>query len=67
MGLQEGAAKIAASQNIVTAHLNRDANEYEYVLRFLKNVMIGVRDHLRLKDSATVVKVPAPVPQEASS
>ena len=54
MGLQDGAAKIAASQNIVTVQLNRDANEYEYVLRFLKNVMIGVQDTLRFTEKVTV-------------
>jgi len=54
MGLQEGAAKIAASQNIVTVQLNREANQYEYVLRFLKDVMIGVR--CQIKATATVEK-----------
>lgn len=60
MGLQAGAAKIAASQNITSVQMNRDANELEYVLRFLKTVMIGVRDHINFQDKATVVKVPAP-------
>ncbi|MBX7105114.1 MAG: restriction endonuclease [Gemmataceae bacterium] len=64
MGLQAGAAKIATSQNIVSVQLNRDANEFEYVLRFLKNVMIGVRDFIHFQDKATVVKVPAPTQQE---
>lgn len=67
MGLQAGAAKIAASQNIGSVQLNRDANEYEYVLRFVKTVMIGGSDHLNLKDTATVVKLPATVSPEASS
>ena len=57
MGLQEGAAKIATSQNIVAVQLDRDANEYEYVLRFLKQVMIGIHDQIKLKDIATVEKV----------
>jgi hypothetical protein len=57
LGLQEGAAKIAATQNIVTAQLNRDANEHQYILRFLQNVMIGVQDTIKFKDSATVEKV----------
>ena len=52
--LGEGAAKIAASQNIVTVQLNREANQYEYVLRFLKDVMIGVR--CQIKATATVEK-----------
>ena len=67
MGLQEGAAKIAASQNVVSVQLNRDANDHEYVLRFLKSVMIGVRDFINFQDSATVVKVPAPTQPEPPS
>ena len=56
MGLQEGAAKIAASQNIVTVQLNCEANQYEYVLRFLKDVMIGVRCQIKATATATVEK-----------
>ena len=56
MGLQEGAAKIAAPENIVTVQLNREANQYEYVLRFLKDVMIGVRVRCQIKATATVEK-----------
>ncbi len=66
MGLQAGAAKIATSQNIVSVHLNRDAKEFEYVLRFLKNVMIGVRDFINFQDKATAVKVLAPTQPEGT-
>jgi hypothetical protein len=41
MGLQEGAAKIAASQSIVTVLLNREATAQEYAISLLNSVMTG--------------------------
>lgn len=57
IGLQEGAAKIAYSQNIIDVKLNREATVYEYVLRFLKDVMIGLREEIKFHDTVTVEKV----------
>ncbi len=55
LGLQEGAEKVAAAENIVSVHLNEDSNPHEYVLAFLNKVMIGLRDVVSIKDSVEVV------------
>jgi hypothetical protein len=43
LGLQEGAAKIAAAENVVNVVLDENCNRYEYIMRFLNKVMIGVQ------------------------
>lgn len=53
LGMQEGATKIANAENIVDIHLNENSTRYEYVLQFLKKIMIGVQDSLTLTDKAT--------------
>jgi hypothetical protein len=44
LGLQEGAEKVADAENIVKVLLNENCNRYEYIMRFLKKVMIAVQD-----------------------
>lgn len=41
LGLQEGAEKVAAAEGIIDVRLNQDCNQHDYVMTFLKNVMIG--------------------------
>jgi restriction endonuclease len=53
-GLQAGAAKIAEGEGIVSVQLNADCTEYEYVLQFLKNVMIGLHDTITFTEKVTV-------------
>jgi hypothetical protein len=54
LGLQKGAEKIAAAENVVNVILNENCNRYEYMMRFLNNLMIGVQDTISVKDSATI-------------
>ena len=42
MGLQEGAAKVAASANILSVTLNADATPQQFVLAFLGNLFVGL-------------------------
>ncbi len=52
LGLQEGAKKVAAAENIVNVTLDENCNRFEYVMRFLNNVMVG--DHAKGTDRAVV-------------
>lgn len=54
LGLQEGAKRVAAAENIVSVQLNANSTPYEHVLRFLNEVMVGVSDAITLKDSVTI-------------
>ena len=44
LGLQEGAEKIAAAENIVSVTLNAYCTTSEFVMRFLNQFMLGVTD-----------------------
>lgn len=46
LGIQEGAAKIAAAENIVNVQLSANSSPHEYLLRFLNKLMAGVRETL---------------------
>jgi hypothetical protein len=50
-GLQEGAARVAAAENIITVRLNADSTQHEYFLQFLNKLMIGLQDTINLEDS----------------
>jgi hypothetical protein len=54
LGLQEGAEKVAAAENVVKVILNENCNRHEYIMRFLKKVMIGVQDTAGFKDAVKV-------------
>jgi hypothetical protein len=56
LGLQEGAERVAAAENIVNVQLNADSTQHEYVLRFLNKVMIGLQETvgLNLKESLEI-------------
>jgi hypothetical protein len=51
LGLQEGAEKIAGAENVINVVLNENCNRYEYMMRLLDKLMVGVRDSIALKDS----------------
>ncbi len=51
LGLQEGAEKMAAAENIVSMQLDQNSTRHEYVLRFLNKVMVGLADSLPLSGS----------------
>jgi formylglycine-generating enzyme required for sulfatase activity len=44
LGLQEGAERVAAAENIISVRLNEDCNRYEFVLGFLNQIRLGVLD-----------------------
>lgn len=56
LGLQEGARKIAKSDNIIEATLDADSTASEYVMRFLHNVFVGKADQaiVQVNERATV-------------
>jgi hypothetical protein len=56
LGMQEGAAKIADSENIINVQLAPNSTTLEYVMRFLNNIMVGVHDTVRVTESVVVVK-----------
>ena len=55
LGLQEGASKVAAAENIVNVHLDENCTEQEYFLQFLNKVMIGLHDTVSIKDSCKIM------------
>jgi hypothetical protein len=46
LGLQEGAARVAAAENIHSVLLDKDSTRTEYLLRFLNQVRIGIADRI---------------------
>lgn len=56
LGLQKGATKVAAAENIVEVHLNENSNANEFVLSFLHRLMVGAADDisLNLRESVQV-------------
>ena len=54
LGLQEGAEKVAAAENIVHVKLNEHCNCDEYILSFLNRVMIKVQDAVGVMDEVRV-------------
>lgn len=54
LDLQKGAKKIASAENIVHVQLPPDSTRYEYVLRFLEKVMIGLEDRISVRESVEI-------------
>jgi hypothetical protein len=57
LGLQEGAEKIAAAENVVNVILNENCGRDEYIMKFLNKVMIGVRDSINTFKEAVELEV----------
>ena len=55
LGLQEGAEKIAAAENIVSVLLDKNSTRTDYVMSFLNSVMVGVSDTVTITDSLEIV------------
>jgi hypothetical protein len=53
-GLQEGAAKVAAAENIQTVFMNENSTRTEYILRFLNNTFVGLSDSVSVTDELKV-------------
>jgi hypothetical protein len=58
LGLQEGAERVAAAENIISVRLNEDCNRYEFVLGFLNKIMLGVLDQISIGEEVQVKLVP---------
>ncbi len=54
LGLQEGAEKVAAAENIVSVRLDPNCNRYQYVLTFLNQIRVGIHDSPRTADEVHV-------------
>lgn len=59
LGLQEGARKVAAAENIVTVHMDENSTTTDYILEFLNKAFIGVSDTITVTDHARVIVVEA--------
>ncbi|MCX6003787.1 MAG: hypothetical protein NTX46_05185 [Chloroflexi bacterium] len=55
LGLQRGAAKIAAAKNIIEVKLNTDCTLEEFVMSFLGKLMAGIKETVVLGDSPVIV------------
>lgn len=54
LGIQEGAAKIATSENILNVQLNATCTPSEFTMKFLNRLMIGIRDGSVFGDSCSI-------------
>jgi hypothetical protein len=57
LGLQEGAAKVAAAENIQTVYMDENSTSTDYILKFLNKAFVGMSDTVNLTDEATVEKI----------
>lgn len=54
LGIQEGAAKIAASENIINVQLDANSTVTDFVMKFLNKVMIGISERIALNDIVSI-------------
>jgi hypothetical protein len=54
LGLQEGAARIAACENIIEVHLNKNATPEQFQMSFLDQLKLGFADEARLNVHETL-------------
>lgn len=54
LGLQEGASRVASAERIVDVQLNENCTQYEHVLKFLNEVMVGLKDSFVFTESVEV-------------
>jgi hypothetical protein len=54
LGLQEGAARVASAENIHSVTLNESSTTTEYILRFLNQVRIGLKDKLSAVEQVSI-------------
>ena len=55
LGLQEGAAKIAASEKIIEVQLNADCTPDEFVIKFLNKLMAVAKEVMTIGESVNKV------------
>lgn len=54
LGFQEGAKKVAATENIQEFFMGPESTSTDYVVKFLRKVFIGATEHITLSEHATV-------------
>jgi len=54
LGSQKGAKKIAASESIIDVKLDQTCTTTDYVMSFLKNIMVGISEQVALSDHFSV-------------
>jgi len=54
LGIQEGAAKIAASENILNVQLDANCTPSEFTMKFLNRLMISIEERLGIGDSCSI-------------
>jgi hypothetical protein len=54
LGLQKGAARLAAAENIISVQLSADSTRYEHVLQFLDRIKVGCQDSITLRTSLEI-------------
>ena len=52
--VQEGAAKIAKANNIITVQLSADATRHEYLMQFLSELHVGFYDDVEVSDALEI-------------
>jgi hypothetical protein len=52
--LQNGATKIASARNIIAVELNAEATRHEYLMRFLRQIQVGLYDEVSVSDSLEI-------------
>ena len=56
LGMQEGASKIATAEKIVSVILDEKSTTHSYVMKFLNDVMIGLRDQAKFNESIQITR-----------
>lgn len=56
LGLQEGAERVAAAENIISVQLNERSSRHSYVLRFLNQVMLGYSETVSVGDFSFTIE-----------
>jgi hypothetical protein len=54
LGLQEGAERIANSENIISVQLSEESKRHDFVLRFLNRLMVGVENTTVCSDEVSI-------------
>lgn len=50
LGLQEGAAKVAAAENIQTVYMDQNSTRTEFILKLLNDIFLGLTDTVHVTD-----------------
>jgi hypothetical protein len=53
LGLQQGAEKVANTENVLNVQLDANSTPTEFAMRFLNKLMLGIGEQLKLDDTAS--------------